>query len=202
MGMLARFLDLLFPLRNTARIVATCTDEAVGRLLSPLHISEDSSALLPYRHPLVRALILEAKFKRNRRAQKLLGAVLTEYLASYTGDHNTFERQRYVAVAIPLSAKRLQERGYNQVEEIARAGGVRTEAVLKRTRDTVAQTTLRKRERLTNMEGAFAVTGEIDPSRTYIVIDDVSTTGATLHAAIETLRRAGAQRVHGIALTH
>lgn len=202
MGMFARFLDLLFPLRDTARTVAECSDTDLGRLVSPLQLSDEITALLPYRHRLVRSAIIEAKFKNNARAHQLLGTVLAEYLASYTHDSKAFEPQLYTALPIPLSTNRLRARGYNQVEAIARAGGIKIEPLLARTRDTAPQTTLTKRARLTNMQDSFSVVGTLDPARTYLVIDDVSTTGATLNAAVAALRAAGATNMRCIALAH
>jgi predicted amidophosphoribosyltransferase len=76
------------------------------------------------------------------------------------------------------------------------------EDALLRTRDTVPQTQLSRKQRLTNVVGCFAVASEV---RTQIhgahivIIDDVITTGATLAEARLTLLRAGASRVDVLA---
>ena len=101
-------------------------------------------------------------------------------------------------VPIPLSTKRLRERGYNQAHEIARRLPLVTERqsrlcarTLVRVRHTGQQAKLPLDERRSNLRGAFAVLGSVRGLRVAIV-DDVMTSGATLHEAALALRRAGA----------
>lgn len=62
--------------------------------------------------------------------------------------------------------------------------------------------TQNKQERISNMKNAFTITRDIDPVSNYIVIDDVTTTGATLNEAVSTLQEAGAESVTGIAIAY
>jgi len=101
---------------------------------------------------------------------------------------------------IPLSAERLRERGYNQAHEIARRlAGARRQSrlcalTLMRVRHTGQQAQLPLNERRRNLRGAFAVVKPVRGLRVAIV-DDVMTSGATLHEAADALRRAGAADV-------
>jgi ComF family protein len=106
---------------------------------------------------------------------------------------------------IPLSAQRLAERGYNQSWLLARQlSPHKADAhLLLRTRDTPAQRTLPRTERLSNLMGAFAV----EPLRaaqlrgkTVVLVDDVMTSGASLHTAAQVLREAGARQVNALVL--
>lgn len=108
-----------------------------------------------------------------------------------------------IVLPVPLSRERLQERGFNQALLLARclAPHKSDAAVLLRVVATAAQTQLTRAERLQNLHGAFMV----DPlrraaieGRRVVVIDDVMTTGATLHAAAHALRQAGAEHVCAI----
>lgn len=105
---------------------------------------------------------------------------------------------------VPLSPARLRERGYNQAAVLAHALGrltrtpVLVDAVL-RAIDTPSQASLQRTERLAQVRGVFAV----EPGaaarlqgRRIALIDDVMTTGATLHELARTLQRAGAQSLH------
>lgn len=110
---------------------------------------------------------------------------------------------------LPLSARRLEARGFNQAWELASALSVRsgrrkrTDArLLLRIRDTRPQTELRREARIANVRGAFTV----DPLRTPLVrgrrivlVDDVMTSGASLFAAAEALRDAGARHITAVA---
>jgi ComF family protein len=101
---------------------------------------------------------------------------------------------------MPLSRMRLQERGFNQALLLARAlesGKVRADVLL-RVKETQPQSSLPRTERLLAVQGAYAVEPERVPSvqgKRIVLIDDVMTTGASLHAAASTLRRAGAAHI-------
>lgn len=103
-------------------------------------------------------------------------------------------------VPVPLHPRRLRERGYNQAREIgaplARQLGVPLrEDLLRRVRHTRPQSRLEADARQTNLEDAFAVReGRAIPAHV-VLVDDVMTTGATLHAAAWALREAGVRRV-------
>jgi ComF family protein len=102
-------------------------------------------------------------------------------------------------VPVPLHARRLGERGYNQSMEIARILGARlgipaASSLCERVRDTPAQLGLPWKERRENVRGAFSCTAALDGKRV-AVVDDVMTTGATLGEVASTLKRFGATRV-------
>jgi predicted amidophosphoribosyltransferase len=82
--------------------------------------------------------------------------------------------------------------------------GCRAEFLLRKQHATISQTRLGRQERRKNVAGAFVVTDgmSVDPNTRYVVIDDVLTTGATLHACALTLREAGATLVDAAALAH
>ena len=113
---------------------------------------------------------------------------------------------------MPLGRVRRQERGYNQVEEVARRAleelampEVRLDtALLTRARETPTQISLARAAREENMKGAFTAAAPANPPRLCIVLDDVLTTGATLQGALDALSLAGLPRDHllPIALAH
>lgn len=102
-------------------------------------------------------------------------------------------------LALPLSAQRLRERGFNQALEIARPLARRLGLPLpidgyRRVVDTAPQASLPWQERHKNMQGAFEC--ELDLSgKAVIVIDDVMTTGATLNEFARILKKHGAAKV-------
>lgn len=111
--------------------------------------------------------------------------------------------QAHVFVPIPLSDQRLSERGFNQSlllsEQLSRE---KTHpSSLLRMRNTLAQSTLPRNERMTNLKGAFAVNPFMAAKlrgQRIMLIDDVMTSGATLNAAATVLKQAGAVHVSAL----
>jgi ComF family protein len=114
---------------------------------------------------------------------------------------------------MPLSDARLRERGYNQAALLARelaaqvsatvpqAQGQVDDRLLLRVLDTMPQPGLDRAARVANLRGALLV----DPLRqalvegqSVVLVDDVMTSGASLHAAAQALRAAGASAVHAV----
>lgn len=112
-------------------------------------------------------------------------------------------------VPIPTTRFRTLMRGYNQAERIAKAYGKIlnipvTSHVLIRTKRNKRQVLTRsKSERLQNQMNTFIVNANSNlPERTIILIDDVTTTGATLHEARRVLLASGAKDVFAYTLAH
>lgn len=103
---------------------------------------------------------------------------------------------------VPVSKKRLRERGYDQAELLAKAAakelGIPAVRLLEKTRDNAAQSGLADaRERKDNVQGVYQVhpDGRIAGKRV-ILIDDILTTGSTAGECARTLRQAGADQVY------
>ena len=107
-------------------------------------------------------------------------------------------------VPMPLHAKRLAERGFNQALEIARGLArhlrrpIEPRGVL-RVKDTPPQTELPYEERARNVHGAFLCRLDLSGA-SVAVLDDVMTTGATLNELARALKRAGAARVENLVI--
>ena len=108
-------------------------------------------------------------------------------------------------VPMPLSKQRLQERGFNQALVLARVlQPDKTDArLLLRIKDTPAQSSLDRKQRLQSVQDAFAV----DPllaaqvaDKRIVLLDDVMTSGASMHAAARALRGAGAAHITGMVI--
>ena len=109
--------------------------------------------------------------------------------------------QSDLIVPVPLHRFRLWTRNYNQSELLGRMLGKKLRIpcrnALKRVRPTRRQATLDREARLKNLKGAFqTVRPEWIAGKKILLVDDVLTTGATLHAAAEELLKAGAAEVN------
>jgi ComF family protein len=142
---------------------------------------------------------LVADFKFHGRAE-LAGVLARALTAAVRSDGAVLPD---CVLPVPMSSRRLAERGYNQAWELARRVAAAlslpaSASLLLRPADAAQQIELGRTERLRNLRNAFMV----DPARRatlrgrrVALVDDVMTTGATAHAAAEALLRAGAAAV-------
>ena len=114
-----------------------------------------------------------------------------------------------ILVPVPLHPHRVRDRGYNQAERLAgflaaHVPGCESASLLRKTEETPSQTRLGRAERRRNVTGVFrpASGSAVEGGRRYVVVDDVLTTGATLHSCARALRKAGAAAVDAAALCH
>ena len=112
-------------------------------------------------------------------------------------------------LALPLHRLREQQRGYNQAALLASVCATHLkvpylENLIRRQRITPPQVDLTFRERLRNVAGAFELmpdaSSRLPGYHTLLLIDDVSTTGATLEACAAPLYAAGVRQVWGLVL--
>lgn len=110
-------------------------------------------------------------------------------------------------VPIPLHPSRFRDRGFNQAEKLGRLLANRLHIpiridMLRRTKRAEPQVIMRNRkERLQNMNNAFSLNNlTIQQFNNIVLFDDVFTTGATMRAAANTLKRAGIKRVWAVTM--
>jgi ComF family protein len=153
----------------------------------------------------LRDIIHALKYERRRSIAPPLGALMRA-----AGAH--LLRDADVVVPVPLHPSRERARGFNQAEDLARALGPPVSRLLKRVVATVPQVELPAAERHRNVRDAFRLafptrsalptssalpTGMQLPS-VIVLVDDVSTTGATLDACAGVLKAAGARDVRAV----
>ena len=106
---------------------------------------------------------------------------------------------------VPLHAKRLADRGFNQAKLVADALGKRLgipsdDTVLIRDRSTVPQKELDDKQRFKNLENAFIITENVVRYKKVIILDDIYTTGATMDACAKALHEGGVHEVYSVVL--
>lgn len=180
-------------------LCSRCAPE-LGRLAPASRRVGDIEALFLYEGPLA-AAVVRLKFG----GQLELAGPLGRLLAAAPVWHEGWD----LVAPAPLHWRRALARGYDQAGLLAR-WAVRTAGprrppldlrLLRRLRATAPQTDLDGPARRRNLAGAIALAARRSVAgRRVLVIDDVTTTGATLGACIDALRAAGAARAAGLAL--
>ena len=194
---------VLPPKERTARTKARTPGDIPLFLETHDLLGTQITTLMDYRDTAVQDLIRSLKYDGSRYAAKLCATLLAEYLREEIASHKAFSTKKILMVPIPLHASRVRERGFNQAELILKTlpsdflhetGALIAPQALARTKETKSQAHLPRSERLSNVAGAFIAPNAALVNKTHIIlIDDVTTTGATLANAATPLRRAGAQ---------
>ena len=177
-------------------------------------------AIFSYKTVLCRQAIWEIKYRANKKLLRAFSQLLYEFILDELDDLDTFNNfKNIVLLPIPSSPRRRREKGFNQcvllIRELVKIDeerngnnfDLRENFLLKKT-DTPHQTKVSNRKkRLENLTGAFSVNMSAWPdfgNNSFILIDDVITTGATMTEAFRALTEAGInpQKIRGFALAH
>lgn len=208
------FLAFLFPqpaqVAEVEQMSAAAFQDAVPPLL--FQPREWVLPLFPYENPLVKTAVWEVKYRGNQTIARLMGEILANELAEWLSELSETENFRDpLIIPIPLAKKREQKRGFNQSELLAREmmrelsemAELKTNLLIK-TKETDSQTKSKNRDaRIKNLENCFAVKNEEEiKNRNIVLLDDVTTTGATLAEARKTLIARSARKVVAIAFAH
>lgn len=205
MGLLSGMLDLLFPpkcvfCRKVLRAGKTglcqeCEKKIPGQAMERKGTFFSSCVVSLRYETEVRDAVHRFKFRDQPGYATAFGRIMAGTIReSLAGQYD-------IITWIPVSGKRLKERGYDQAMLLAMAAALELEDVavetLKKTVDNEKQSSLEDpKARKDNVQGAYEATDpELLAGKRILLIDDVVTTGATLEEASRTLLEAGASYV-------
>lgn len=162
----------------------------VDKCISPLYYKD-----------YVRRAVLRFKFAGCSCYSRRLGGIMSE-CAENNLDCGSID----MVSCIPLSRKRMHDRGYNQAEllakEISKKVGVEYLPTMKKIRHNTAQSTIKdSKQRAANVIGAYRVIDAEEVKGKYILlVDDVVTTGSTVSECARILKKSGAKAVYCVTL--
>ena len=146
----------------------------------------------------LRQSIHRLKYRRDIALGELLSRYMIELFESLNW-------QVDLVIPVPLSVARFKERGYNQSALLAKpisiAKGITYKPNgLQRVRETRSQVDLSLEERWSNVESAFMAIPRIVRNKNILLIDDVTTSGATINACSVALKSGGARSIYALTL--
>ena len=155
--------------------------------LPPFYIINERSSLIGN-------LIHDYKYHSTRALARPLAEILDKTLPSTTNST--------IVVPLPTINRHIRERGFDHTYLIAkhfaklRGQNYQVKKLLLRSKNTV-QVGANRSTRLTQADSAYKINpkAKIDPATTYILFDDVWTTGASIKSAVKKLRQAGASNI-------
>ena len=209
-------LDLIFPTRclSCKRLGSEfCTD---CLSVAPNAERESAQWIFPaydYRHDPIQQAVWLLKYKGKKNLARIFAeAIYGQILEELAGLIQMEDFRNPILIPIPLSRSRHKERGFNQAELICRSlleideghnFSLKTDVLIK-TKETEHQARIENRkERLKNIVGSFRLkNSELIGGKNIILVDDVTTTGATLSEAKKVLEQAGARKVIAFTFAH
>jgi competence protein ComFC len=216
MNFLDTILNVIFPVRCIS--CGKNGEDLCTACLSNFPSAERESAkwifpIFDYRHPPIKKAIWLLKYNGKKRLAGIFAEVVHGKILEELSDLSVMENfNEPVLIPIPLSLKRRRERGFNQAGLICnklikldKGSNFKLEDnVLIKPKDTEHQARIRDRsERLKNLSGSFAVkNANLIKGRNLILIDDVTTTGATLNEAKKILKQNGAKKIIAFCVAH
>ncbi len=217
MNFLDTILNVIFPVNcvscgeNGSDLCIKCLSD------SPQASRESASWIFPlfdYRHPPIKKSIWLLKYKGKKKLANIFAEILYDKIIEELADLSIFRNfTEPILIPIPLSKKRYQERGYNQTEIICeklieldiKNNNFKLEKnILIKIKETEHQAHIKERNiRLKNLSDSFFVKNpELIKNRNIILIDDVTTTGATLTEAKKILKQSGARKIVAFTIAH
>lgn len=149
----------------------------------------------------IRRMIGKYKFSGQRRYSEIFSLMIYEYLKDLEL-HKNFD----LITVVPLSRKRLWERGYNQsefiAEKVAQMLGIEFDknCIFKKVNNKRQSTKKTSHERKKNVEDVYLGYASKIKGKSILVLDDVYTSGATMKSCAKELIDKGAECVSGISL--
>lgn len=156
-----------------------------------------------YQNELLKKIIFSFKYKFIKELSSYLGELLISALKNHPLISSI---ESFVIIPVPLHWRRKKWRGFNQSELLAKKieeyfSIPLFEKILIRKKHTKPQVKLKEKERKENIKNAFTIENPCAIlNKKIILIDDVSTTGATLEECSKVLKKAGAKEIWGLVL--
>lgn len=209
--------DFLFPekcVKCFKKDKIICDDCVYTLLNSRENIHENIFSVFSYKDPYVKKILINLKYFNRKSFGEKLGEILYERFLEEISEINIFDERKIILIPIPMTKKRLRIRGYNQSFLIAKSlyeTSLQKENIFElenniliKIKETERQAKIKNRKiRLENLRGSFScINTEKIKGRAVIIVDDISTTGATIKEAMRVLKKSGAKRVFGFVVAH
>jgi len=226
------FIDAIFPIPLAEQWILNTPKEGIFKILPRAYKSPipESFSIFSYKDEKVWRLVWSIKYKKSKQASTLAGFALHRFIKIFTQViPNTTESNviipNIIVIPMPVSKQRRRERGFNQCElltkEIENLEQQKNLVDIKiivinnllvrkhhTSRQTLKDKSAREKSALDlfdineNIHQKISASNSNFKNSTFIIIDDVVTTGSTMKEAVLTMRKAGFQNTWGLSVAH
>jgi ComF family protein len=174
-------------------------------------------ALYEYRNSAIKKILTDAKYRKRFAGLKSFGRVLYDASLDIISEYVELEHySNIIFIPVPISKKRMKERGFNQSEILAKAilnsgtnpNWILHTKIIYKILDKTPQASIHNRQdRLKSPVGTFAITTNKNDLEKLqgslcIIVDDITTTGATISEVRRILLESGAKTAIGLTVAH
>lgn len=156
---------------------------------------DSGRSLFVHQGDVVNALYL-FKFQNHRIFGEIFANVMADFFREQVNRWNID-----TVIPIPVHPRKKRKRGFNQTEVLAsnlcqKLNLDYAPDILYRIRDTKPQKELSLRQRQQNLNGSFGISRKWQPTDCVLLVDDIYTTGSTIHHVSKILKRIGVRKVY------
>jgi len=174
---------------------------------------ENAFSVFSYQDPIIKKAIWKIKYHHRKNLAHKLGQILYEFNKDIIYEMQAFcPGQKVFVVPVPIHKDKRRIRGYNQAEEIAKGFCSQDkdnifelrENIIFKNKNGIAQATIKDRNvRLRNIKNSFYCSSikEIK-GRTFLIIDDVITTGGTINEIKRELKKYKPKKIYSFSIAH
>lgn len=172
-------------------------------------------ATFEYRNQFIKKLLTDAKYRKRFSGLNIFGNVLHSTMLEIINEYTELSNySRIIVIPVPISQKRYKTRGFNQAEILVNEifkntedlNIIKSNNIIFKTKNKTPQASIKNRhDRLKSPIGTF----EINPNKKdrlngalCIIVDDITTTGATISEMRRILLKSGAKEVIGLTVAH
>lgn len=179
---------------------------------APKHKEIFIFSLFDYKQNKTKKIIKYLKNNNDIFLKKEIARYMSEHILDYLSDQQELMYfKNPLVVPVPISRKRLRERGFNQTHSLAKyfaknINGTYNKNIVKKHRTTKKQALIKNRvDRFNNVKNVFSIKTKKEHllnNRDVIIIDDLSTTGATLMEIKKVLKKSGTRNIIAVTIAH
>jgi len=198
-------LDIILPQTKSEKILRDMTGEDFyDRAIKNLRKIDKTYAIFSYQDELVKSAIWSLKYRRNKKIAKLLSEAISPSFMEIIENEKMFNNfSNPILVPVPANKAKKRERGFDQTRLLVKylikqlpKNFIQTEIKgLKRVKKNLNQARTKSRQsRFENLKNSLIAKSNLK-NKNIVVLDDVSTSGATFKEAKRALKKVGAKKI-------
>ena len=190
MNIVKAILNYVLPYSQNRQLAENTNTSEIIELID-IQTVDGHITLFDYKDTKIKKLIQSFKYEKSNKALKILAEIMSDTIVEIISEALLiYPKDKIILTYVPTTNKRTRERGYFHLKELTKQiKGIECREILECTKEIKRQAHLKRNERIQNVKGAFKLKENI--KNCYVILlDDITTTGATLKECTKVLTKA------------